>query len=174
MANRIMFIRSHDESTRVWKQNFFLHYFVVADVKSTASLFNTENSDPPPRRCLFIVHKSENYIEEPERGRRVKSPCASSAYQLPLLIHHSHTITHTLTPPWYIMSCLHPYSQEARPDSVRARCSMRAAILVPKWQSTHAHTALNTTPTLAHSYQALNLKVERACSGIRLNPLKTT
>jgi len=48
------------------------------------------------------------------------------------------SLTHPHSP-WYIMSCLHPYSQEARPDSVRAWWSTRAAILVPKWRSTQAH-----------------------------------
>jgi len=159
------------------KEKQFLRYFVVADAKTTASLFNTENSDPPPRNCLFIVHKSKNYIEELERDRCVKSPCASPAHQLPLLKHHSHTHT-----PLIYQSRLHPYSQETRPDSVRVRCSLRVAILVPKRRSTHAHTftatatatALNTTRTRAHSCQALNLKLARACSVIRLNPLKAT
>ena len=82
-------------SPRLKAKKFFLRYFVVADAKSTASLFNTENWDPPSGSCLFIVHKSENYIEELEQGRWVKSPCASPAHQLPLLKHHSHTHTHT-------------------------------------------------------------------------------
>lgn len=170
-----MLIWSHDELPRVWKKKNFLPSFIVANAKSTASLFNSENSDPPPRNRLFIVHKSENYIEELERGRWVKSPCASPAHQIPLLKHHSHTHT-----PLIYQSCLHPYSQERRPDSVRARCSLRAAILVPKWRSTHAQTftatatatALNTTRTRAHSCQALNLKLAKTCSGIKAEPVK--
>ena len=152
-------------------KDFFLHYFIVADAKFTATLFNTENSDPPPRRGLFIVHKSENSIEELERVRWVKRPCAFSAHQLPLLIHHSHThaplIYHVLSPS--ILS--------------RGKTGLSESV-VPRLQSAGRHkhtynasdtaTALNTTRTLAHSYQVLNLKLERACSGRRLNPLKAT
>jgi hypothetical protein len=127
-------------------KQFFLPYFVFADAKSTTSLFNTDKSDLPSSRCLFIFYKSGNYTGELERGRYVNSPCASPAHQLPLLIHHSHThiplIYHVLSPSIFSRGKTGLSKSVVQPESSNNGSS------VTSYTRTHTFNANSTTKAL--------------------------
>lgn len=136
-------------------KKIFLPCFVVADSKSTTSLFNTDNSDIPPSRCLFIFHKSGNYTGELERGRYVNSPYASPAHQLPLLIHHSHTHTpliyHVLSPSIFSRGKTGLSKSVVQPESSNNGSNVTAYTRTHIQRQLHYHSTTHDTHTHTHT-----------------------